>query len=281
MESLLPDDAWVLGVDEHTVMIVDLDARTAVVTGRGCLTVRRRGVSRRFTAGEQFSLDTLLGAARGERSAPRREPAELPEGAGSPPLKAGASPAARSPLLAEVTRLAQAFDTALAARRAAEAAEAILHLDRTIKEWATDSLQSDEPDRARAVLHSLVHQLGEAAASGLRDPRDLLAPLVEGLIALRAELRAAQAWELADRVREQLTSALSGLRVKVNLIPMNPIDASPLVPPDLSRVLAFQKVLCDAGYSCFIRRRRGDEVAAACGQLALRGAAPKVRVNRA
>ena len=74
---------------------------------------------------------------------------------------------------------------------------------------------------------------------------------------------------------------LRGLPVKVNLIPMNPIEASSLGPPAMTGVLAFQKTLCDAGYSCFIRRRRGDDVAAACGQLALLGAKPKVRVNRA
>ncbi|MGO9710777.1 MAG: 23S rRNA (adenine(2503)-C(2))-methyltransferase RlmN [Polyangiaceae bacterium] len=79
---------------------------------------------------------------------------------------------------------------------------------------------------------------------------------------------------------KKLVKLLRGLPVKVNLIPMNPIEASTLGPPDLSGVLAFQRVLCDAGYSCFIRRRRGDEVAAACGQLALLGAKPKVRVNR-
>jgi 23S rRNA (adenine2503-C2)-methyltransferase len=79
----------------------------------------------------------------------------------------------------------------------------------------------------------------------------------------------------------KLTALLRGLPVKVNLIPMNPIEASSLGPPDLAGVLLFQKVLCDAGYSCFIRRRRGDDVSAACGQLALLGAKPKVRVNRA
>ena len=46
-----------------------------------------------------------------------------------------------------------------------DAAEAILALDRTILEWSDDTLQSDDPDRARAVLHSLVHRLGESAAS--------------------------------------------------------------------------------------------------------------------
>jgi 23S rRNA (adenine2503-C2)-methyltransferase len=70
---------------------------------------------------------------------------------------------------------------------------------------------------------------------------------------------------------------LAGLPVKVNLIPMNPISASTLGPPAMEGVLKFQKVLVDAGYSCFIRRRRGDDVDAACGQLALLGAKPKVK----
>jgi 23S rRNA (adenine2503-C2)-methyltransferase len=78
----------------------------------------------------------------------------------------------------------------------------------------------------------------------------------------------------------KLATLLRGLPVKVNLIPMNPIAASTLGPPQMDGVLSFQKVLCDAGYSCFIRRRRGDDVSAACGQLALLGAKPKVRVNR-
>jgi 23S rRNA (adenine2503-C2)-methyltransferase len=79
---------------------------------------------------------------------------------------------------------------------------------------------------------------------------------------------------------KKLSLLLRGLPVKVNLIPMNPIAASSLGPPDVRGVLSFQKLLCDEGYSCFIRRRRGDDVSAACGQLALLGAKPKVRVNR-
>jgi 23S rRNA (adenine2503-C2)-methyltransferase len=65
--------------------------------------------------------------------------------------------------------------------------------------------------------------------------------------------------------------------VKINLIPMNPIEGSDLAPPDFGRVLAFQEHLAREGYSCFVRRRRGDDVAAACGQLALLGARPKVK----
>jgi len=80
---------------------------------------------------------------------------------------------------------------------------------------------------------------------------------------------------------KRLARLLRGLPVKINLIPMNPIEASPLGPPALERVTAFQAVLTGAGYSCFIRRRRGDDVSAACGQLVLVGAKPKVKGFRA
>ena len=214
MEAMLPDDAWVLGIDEHTVLTVDLDAKTVVISGRGGLTVRRRGASRVFPAGQRLGLDALLAAARGDASAAaRRDPEPILGAAGSSSTGQGEpAPAQRSPLLSEVARLEEAFEAAIAGRKASEAAEAILNLDRAIAEWSADTLQTDDPDRARAVLYSLVQRLGEAAAGGLRDPRELLAPLVENLITLRGELRAARAFELADRVRDRLIAARIELR---------------------------------------------------------------------
>jgi 23S rRNA (adenine2503-C2)-methyltransferase len=66
-----------------------------------------------------------------------------------------------------------------------------------------------------------------------------------------------------------LCELLRGLRVKVNLIPMNPIAQADFRAPDPVHVEKFQDVLSRAGYSCFVRTRRGDEVSAACGQLAM------------
>ena len=76
---------------------------------------------------------------------------------------------------------------------------------------------------------------------------------------------------------KKVARLLRGLAVKINLIPMNPISGSPLGPPSFGRVGAFQQVLIDAGYSCFVRKQRGDDVSAACGQLVLIGAKPKVK----
>jgi 23S rRNA (adenine2503-C2)-methyltransferase len=75
----------------------------------------------------------------------------------------------------------------------------------------------------------------------------------------------------------RLSRLLRSLPVKINLIPMNPIESSSLGTPPMERVYAFQQLLIDDGYTCFVRKRRGDDVAAACGQLALLGAKPRIR----
>ena len=72
-----------------------------------------------------------------------------------------------------------------------------------------------------------------------------------------------------------LVDLLRGIPVKVNLIPMNPISASDLQAPDSSRVIRFQEQLTRRGLSVFVRKTRGGDVAAACGQLAFHGDGPR------
>jgi 23S rRNA (adenine2503-C2)-methyltransferase len=60
----------------------------------------------------------------------------------------------------------------------------------------------------------------------------------------------------------------AGLRCKFNLIPFNPFPQSGLVRSPLPRVLAFGKLLNDAGIVTTVRKTRGDDIDAACGQLA-------------
>jgi 23S rRNA (adenine2503-C2)-methyltransferase len=72
-----------------------------------------------------------------------------------------------------------------------------------------------------------------------------------------------QAGRLATVVNHRLSH--------VNLIPMNPIEGSPLSPPSKSRAQAFQSVLQAVGISTTIRATRGLDIDAACGQLRARG----------
>jgi 23S rRNA (adenine2503-C2)-methyltransferase len=69
-----------------------------------------------------------------------------------------------------------------------------------------------------------------------------------------------------DHARE-LTLLLRGIRAKVNLIALNPGPGIEYSTPDEAKVLSFQKTLINAGVPAFIRRPRGRDIYAACGQL--------------
>ena len=62
--------------------------------------------------------------------------------------------------------------------------------------------------------------------------------------------------------------SVSGLSCKFNLIPFNPFPASGLKRSDMPQVMAFAKILMDAGIVTTVRKTRGDDIDAACGQLA-------------
>jgi 23S rRNA (adenine2503-C2)-methyltransferase len=78
---------------------------------------------------------------------------------------------------------------------------------------------------------------------------------------------------LLDGVNDALENArevaelLRGLRAKVNLIALNPGPGIDFGTPEESRVLAFQNILMAAGIPAFVRRPRGRDIFAACGQL--------------
>ena len=66
----------------------------------------------------------------------------------------------------------------------------------------------------------------------------------------------------------RVVKLLANLRAKVNLIPWNPGDL-PYAKPDPERIEAFRKILADKDVRAFVRYSRGQDVMAACGQLAL------------
>lgn len=66
----------------------------------------------------------------------------------------------------------------------------------------------------------------------------------------------------------RLVRAYPGAWAKFNLIPFNPFPASGLIRSRPERVQAFARVLADAGITATIRKTRGEDIDAACGQLA-------------
>ncbi|MGH3870412.1 MAG: CysS/YqeB C-terminal domain-containing protein [Pseudonocardiaceae bacterium] len=199
MESLLEIGTVVLGVDEHTAALFDLDEDTVTVLGRAALTVRRQGVSTVFPAGATVAIGELRAIAAGGRP-PTARPAAVEAPGETPSLRA------------EADRLAQVFDTGLRARDVNAAVTAVLELEQAIVDWSADTEEMDGTEAPRAMLRRMVTRLAELAMVGARDPREVVGPLVDTLLELRDQARAQGSWALADALRDQLTAA--GIEVR-------------------------------------------------------------------
>lgn len=203
LERELPAGVFVLGVDEHTGMVIDLDTETVNVVGKGVVTIRIQGESTQIASGETFSIDRL----RDPASATTRNTKQTKTLTEKPVSN---TPATDAPTifdnnLREATdRLNNVFTTAIANSDADGAARAALELDDAITGWSGDTLQSDATDHARAVLRSMITRLAEAATGGLRDPRDVLGPYIQVLLDLRAQVRADKRFDLSDIIRDRL-----------------------------------------------------------------------------
>ena len=216
MEKQLTGNEFVLGVDEHTACIIDLDADTAAITGHGTVTLRRRGESTQLPAGITVPLQqwregaehTGPAAATLVSDAPRASRSEAEARPGAEREATGAMPASgESPFMAGVQRCQQQFDEALSSGDARAALKAVLELEDLMVAWSHDSFGTDEPDRARAALRAMVTRLGETAEGGLRDPREVVAPFVDALLEARERARSEERFDDADAIRNRLVDA--------------------------------------------------------------------------
>jgi cyanophycinase-like exopeptidase len=196
LEEHLPQGCGILGVDEHTACILDLAAGTMTVRGRGRVTWRRDGAETHWTAGDEVAI-TEVATGR------------VPGAAGNQSIESepALQPTSASPFMDEVSAERDAAVAALQARDPDRAAAAILAVETALHEWSRDTLQSDEPDRARQTLRELVVRLAELARAGSADPRLRLAPLVDALLGLRDQARGARRFADADRIRDAVDAA--------------------------------------------------------------------------
>ncbi len=205
MEPMLPEDSFVLGVDEHTGLILDLDAGSATVLGLGVVTVRKDGRSVTFESGRTVSLDSLRAAAEGGKDSGTVTTAPTPAVHAAPV-------AAKDPFMDTTAGHERDFSAALERRDAASAAAAVLELEQHLVDWSADTLTGDQRDRARSALRSMVVRLGELAVGGARDPREALGPIVEIALAARRQARDDKDWARSDAIRDELAAA--GIEVR-------------------------------------------------------------------
>ena len=199
LERSLPAGTGVLGVDEHTAVLIDLTARSVEVVGSGGMTLRSGGISQRFTDGTVLTLDEVAAILCGDSLA------TTPATAFVAPLET--VEVVRVESLRTVADDAQAgFEFALESRDVDGSVTAVLDLEQALQDWAADTQQGDDA-YARRVVRAMIVRLGEVALVGARDPRDLLAPYLELLLEIRGNARTAKDFATSDLVRDRLSAA--------------------------------------------------------------------------
>jgi peptidase E len=198
LESLLPEDIAIFGLDEHTACLIDLASSEALVSGIGRVTLRTQGKEMTFEKGDRFSLKVLREADAD--SIEKAKPSHARH-------EAAPSTSEEEPFWKRVHAIENAFHEGLEGKDPEKATNALLELDRTI--WkAQQDLESEEfISQAREILRELVVLLGVRLEYAPSDMMDCLSPLVEALLDLRKKLRKKRRWQEADSIRYALDRA--------------------------------------------------------------------------
>ncbi|MCU0572433.1 MAG: hypothetical protein MUC41_05510 [Syntrophobacteraceae bacterium] len=200
LELLLPEDCIILGLDEHTACLVDLERNQAAVRGIGCVTVRRRGAEIRYGKGDVIPLDVLKGA----------EPSGIWAGVGntvSPELDSSDAAPGDSGFWQDIHDLQSRFREGIESHHPKDTVGALLELDRLIWQAAMDRESDEFVAQAREILRDMVVFLGVQMDSRTSDSRRALTDLAEELLSLRERFRARKQWAEADEMRDILQNA--------------------------------------------------------------------------
>ncbi len=215
IEPDLPDGTFILGVDEHTGVVLDLDRDTAEVFGKGVITLRRDGESVEIPAGETVPIDVLRNAGETATStsvAPASQPSADATDDANGSTDDATDDAAPATLGDVVRPLEAAFDASLAAGDADGCVRAVLDLEQAMLDWSADTGLNADMRHARTALRSMIVRLGGAATDGLRDPREVVGPVVGVVLALRKAVRDEKRYDLSDLLRDELATV--GIEVR-------------------------------------------------------------------
>ncbi len=195
LETMLPEDVSILGLDEHTACIIDFATNQVEIKGLGRVILRKNGDEAVFNTGDCFSRDVFLGT--GLDSA----------------LKAEKRPAASQPSIPQsendsfwekIHSLEADFNEGLARHDSKKATNALLEFDRTIWQAQADFENEEFVAQARDTLRDLLVMFGTELDAAPRNEAECLSPLVDGLLELRTKFRSNRQWPEADAIRNLL-----------------------------------------------------------------------------
>ncbi|CAB4910889.1 MAG: hypothetical protein F2923_01210 [Actinobacteria bacterium] len=181
LETQLHDGAGIIGVDEHTAVVIEVGTGAVSVHGAGGLTLRQSGKSVFIASGDSTTVDAMREALHSTNTVEIAATTDL---------------IANSDLLATFREALQSGDSSAALAAVLSTEDAV---------FATDAAAHQE-------LRTMLVELADAAHSGLQDPRTLLSPLVDVALNVRKLARENKDYAMSDLVRDSLTAA--GIEVR-------------------------------------------------------------------
>jgi len=197
LETLLPEKATILGIDEHTACIIDLQTQRIDIQGIGNVTIRKKGREIKFGKGEQVPFEILVKEIN-QRKWELKDTDDV-EQTGDPK-------SSTKSLLSKVNGIEASFRNGLAHHDPKETINSLLELDSAIWKAKSDLEDEESISEAREVLRDSIVLLGATLESSPRRLRGYLEPLVERMLRLREQFRKEQKWSEADRIRDILQS---------------------------------------------------------------------------
>lgn len=204
LERQLDAGVTILGLDEHTACLMDLETRRAEVRGIGRVTVRSGGREIRLDSGEAFYLDLLSGVRGAE---PWKPVARV-----STQLLEAPSGADEGSFWDQVRAMEARFDDGAERGDARRMVAVILDMDRLLWQAQSDREYPELISQGRERYRDLMVRFGVLVERLPRSRVECLSPVVEALLELRETYRSEKRWSEADRIRDALNRG--GVRVE-------------------------------------------------------------------
>jgi len=192
LEMRLPNDATIIGIDEHTACIIDLNAQRIDIQGIGNVTIRKKGREIKFGKKDQIPFEALV------KEINQRDwtPTDIDDVEQARNLTLS-----KKSFLNKVNDIEASFRMGLANHDQKETTNALLELDSAIWKAQRDLEDEENISEAREILRDSIVLLGVELGASPRHLREYLSPLVEQMLQLRARFRNEQKWSEADHIR--------------------------------------------------------------------------------
>jgi cyanophycinase-like exopeptidase len=200
----MPQTTRLLGIDEHTALIIDVALSHASVQGIGRVTLKDRRNEIVFTKGDCIPLDVLRGTHDLAGALPVIRPERAVETYNDAPNQDD------TPWVA-IHAVAEAIRQALDSGRDEQVAGSLMELERLIWQSRERLEELNAMGAAREVLREVLAALTARLVSRPKNRRTCLAPVVDAVLLVRKQLRSEKKWQDADLLRICLEKA--GIRV--------------------------------------------------------------------